>query len=40
MGQWDGAGCANYLNAYFSIAVFKGGVFKATDNMSEDGNSR
>ncbi len=29
MGQGGGAGCANYLNAYFSIAPFKDGVFKA-----------
>jgi hypothetical protein len=37
MGQGGGAGCANYLNAYFSIAVFKGGAFKAGDMMSELG---
>jgi hypothetical protein len=30
-----GAGCADYLKAYFSISVFNCGVFKAGDTMSE-----
>jgi hypothetical protein len=37
-GQGGGASCANYLNPYFSISVFKGDAFKATDTIPEGGN--
>jgi len=38
MGQGGSNGCTSYLNAYFSIVVFKGGVFKSGDTKSERGN--